>query len=244
MFDRKSHSRISKNGNIHEVKGSLVMRDQRLSSSPGDLHSHYCEQLAKIRANRGATARFVDPTNCPVCEKPVFFYQNHSGSRVYFDELGPPWPKHPCTDQDAYTRSPETSVNAIVQPTGREASQVEDIDSWQSLAGIDTQYTFEKKYGIRQWSAWQVVGRFHGSNGALLVLNSVDGAKQPRQYFSTRHLPKSFAIQTLAFVNRGRLTYFDHATMEPVEVRVQRIASASSFVEELLKKRARSNARV
>lgn len=28
----------------------------------------------------------------------MFFYSNEFGSRVYFDDLGPPWPKHPCTD--------------------------------------------------------------------------------------------------------------------------------------------------
>ncbi|PUA29283.1 MAG: hypothetical protein B0W54_01380 [Cellvibrio sp. 79] len=35
---------------------------------------------------------------CPVCKEPVFFYKNEHGSAVFFDELGPPWPKHPCTD--------------------------------------------------------------------------------------------------------------------------------------------------
>lgn len=35
---------------------------------------------------------------CPVCGAPVFFYKNNEGSRVFFDSLGPPWPKHPCTD--------------------------------------------------------------------------------------------------------------------------------------------------
>jgi hypothetical protein len=34
----------------------------------------------------------------------VFFYQNSFGSRVFFDELGPPWPKHPCTDNGATVR--------------------------------------------------------------------------------------------------------------------------------------------
>jgi hypothetical protein len=28
----------------------------------------------------------------------VFFYQSPYGGRVFFDSLGPPWPKHPCTD--------------------------------------------------------------------------------------------------------------------------------------------------
>ncbi len=28
----------------------------------------------------------------------VFFYANQHGSKVYFDKLGPPWSKNPCTD--------------------------------------------------------------------------------------------------------------------------------------------------
>ncbi|NJO33216.1 MAG: hypothetical protein HC869_08765 [Rhodospirillales bacterium] len=28
----------------------------------------------------------------------MFFYQSPNGGRVFFDELGPPWQKHPCTD--------------------------------------------------------------------------------------------------------------------------------------------------
>lgn len=40
---------------------------------------------------------------CPVCGASVFFYQSPNGGRVFFDELGPPWPKHPCTDQGCTT---------------------------------------------------------------------------------------------------------------------------------------------
>lgn len=35
---------------------------------------------------------------CPVCGESVFFYQSEHGGRVFFDDLGWPWPKHPCTD--------------------------------------------------------------------------------------------------------------------------------------------------
>lgn len=45
---------------------------------------------------------FTDPNAlCPVCGASVFYYQNRSGSRVFFDDLGWPWPKHPCTDNPA-----------------------------------------------------------------------------------------------------------------------------------------------
>lgn len=42
---------------------------------------------------------FVNPNaKCPVCGQAVFFYRSPFGGQVFFDELGPPWPKHPCTD--------------------------------------------------------------------------------------------------------------------------------------------------
>ena len=41
---------------------------------------------------------------CPVCGISVFFFQSPDGGRVFFDELGPPWPKHPCTDADGSRR--------------------------------------------------------------------------------------------------------------------------------------------
>lgn len=44
------------------------------------------------------TSFTIPNATCPVCSKPVFYYCNNSGSSVFFDELGPPWPKHPCTD--------------------------------------------------------------------------------------------------------------------------------------------------
>lgn len=42
--------------------------------------------------------------SCPVCGAAVFFYRSPHGGRVFFDELGVPWPKHPCTDTSFYWR--------------------------------------------------------------------------------------------------------------------------------------------
>lgn len=48
---------------------------------------------------------YVNPNaRCPVCDEPVFFYQSPDGGKVFFDELGPPWPKHPCTDNTPSAR--------------------------------------------------------------------------------------------------------------------------------------------
>ena len=40
----------------------------------------------------------IPNATCPVCKAKVFFYQSPHGGRVFFDELGPPWPKHFCTE--------------------------------------------------------------------------------------------------------------------------------------------------
>ena len=37
-------------------------------------------------------------TSCPACGEPVYFYKSPYNGRVFFDSLGHPWPKHPCTD--------------------------------------------------------------------------------------------------------------------------------------------------
>lgn len=44
---------------------------------------------------------YVNPNaHCPVCGDRVFFYQSSYGGRVFFDNLGWPWPKHECTDSE------------------------------------------------------------------------------------------------------------------------------------------------
>lgn len=73
------------------------------------------------RAWRRAEARFdsyVNPNaRCPVCGASVFFYQSPAGGRVFFDELGPPWPKHPCTDNGAQLRTSGSDGAAPRRPS-------------------------------------------------------------------------------------------------------------------------------
>jgi len=43
----------------------------------------------------------VPNSKCPVCGDDVFYYESPYGGRVFFDDLGPPWPKHPCTSGES-----------------------------------------------------------------------------------------------------------------------------------------------
>lgn len=57
---------------------------------------------------------FINPNaSCPVCGASVFFYQSPSGGCVFFDEFGPPWPKHPCTDQTSLPNEPKVHLSEI-----------------------------------------------------------------------------------------------------------------------------------
>ena len=74
-----------------------------LGRSPGGYFGGYDLRTPAGRA-RVYTDSHVDPNaRCPVCDAHVFFYQSPYGGRVYFDALGWPWPKHPCTDSRRYS---------------------------------------------------------------------------------------------------------------------------------------------
>jgi hypothetical protein len=48
---------------------------------------------------RGSWDSFTHPTKCRDCGGRCYFYQNQNGSKVFFDSLGPPWPKHFCHER-------------------------------------------------------------------------------------------------------------------------------------------------
>jgi hypothetical protein len=67
--------------------------------------------LGWVNDSNGALESFTIPNvRCPVCTKRVFFYVSPYGGRVFFDDLGPPWPKHGCTDNGA---APLKSVDVV-----------------------------------------------------------------------------------------------------------------------------------
>lgn len=74
---------------------------------------------------------YVNPNaRCPVCGKIVFFYQSEYGGRIFFDELGPPWPKHPCTDNSAYQYVP---VSYLAPVKSKERSIKWQEEGWEPV---------------------------------------------------------------------------------------------------------------
>ena len=75
-----------------------------------NLHNrYYFEGIPRISDSYES---FTTPNaTCPVCGSTVFFYQSPYGGRVFFDSLGPPWPKHACTDNKHTPRKITTSTS-------------------------------------------------------------------------------------------------------------------------------------
>lgn len=86
-FWRRPHSRTNRYGTTYDVKGHSV---HRRHTSGGAASFGLAFFKGKVFINDSQTYK----TNCPSCGGSVFFYQNEFGSRVFFDDLGPPWPKH------------------------------------------------------------------------------------------------------------------------------------------------------
>ena len=63
------------------------------------------------------------PTKCNFCGEKVFYFSCSCGSKVFFDDLGSPWPKHNCLDAERKwarqlpkTVSEDGGVNVEIAP--------------------------------------------------------------------------------------------------------------------------------
>lgn len=88
---------------------------------------------------RRQAASFVHPNaHCPVCGARVYYYQNEFGSRVFFDDLGGDWPKHPCTDKRLLPRAPagrRTTPSEFVSTRARKDIVAAAFDAGTPLRG-------------------------------------------------------------------------------------------------------------
>lgn len=235
-FWRNGFWRTSVNGVPHWVEGHTVDRYtwDRTSYPRSNGTSLYGTLLRDARAARGYTSTFVNPNaNCPVCGAEVFFYQNQNGSRVFFDELGPPWPKHPCTDNSADTGAFGTRAAGTAAPPIRSDQEASLVQQWLRSAFLDPEQDFISKYERSPWAAYRMEGRFGGRQNSVMVLCRLSQQKPRRIYLRVRGLPQ-LPVGTLVFYYKGSISFFDESDLRPVELEVERLRSASNFIDHLL----------
>lgn len=214
---RNGFWRASINGNVHWVDGHDVDRNEW---SRGDAQQGNPFLLRNVRAHLGTTSRTVVPNaECPVCGSPVFFYQNQHGSRVFFDELGPPWPKHPCT----VTRpmNPSGSPN-LIGPNSDDLRSQDEFEFIQRWVGPGSEDAFERSYGTLRWDIAVFVTRHQVSDITILVLNTEKG----HRYFildDTVGVPMVEGQLVTYFGNW--ISYVALDGLEVVELKLQRVGA-------------------
>lgn len=223
-FHRRGHWRTSKYGVRHWVSDSDVVRDDWARYSRSRSYRFATTRLDELRARWGFTTAFVNPNaTCPVCGADVFFYQNEHGSRVFFDELGPPWPKHPCTDA-------HISGSALYSPPSvRDDDECFDIASYRGTVLYDSEEDFRRTYKKPPSKLFVVAKKARSADGVLFVLRRIGHQKDLKFCLSVCNV-RSLVEGSIVTLGKNHLLYFDTTRMTDRSVDVRRIRSAKDFV--------------
>ena len=210
----------------HWVEGHSVDRDYWERGSYAPTGSTPYVTLREAGALESRSARFVTPNaRCPVCGAQVWYYQNEYGSRVFFDDIGWPWPKHPCTDT-----SGSYSV-AAERPEARTAAEVARIHEAAQSAGIDLDSGFAERHGKPPWELMIVTKSFRSQKVNLVVARSLEDDLRPHFCFSFEASRRLLKPGDFFSRKRDRVSILNSGTLKPREIRVQRFRSAREFLE-------------
>lgn len=176
------------------------------------------DAIAFLKRNSAASisACYVDPNSwCPVCRAPVFFYSNQFGSKVYFDALGPPWPKHPCTDSPRFKRMGVSKE--VRSPERRAIGLTKELVEAAGTAGLVAEAAVNpKSAGWVLFIVVEVSSRGPERRVKLESLSGKAGATVQFRYFSDEEV---LAAGDFVSERNGQFSFVYRLTMEPVVLR-------------------------
>jgi hypothetical protein len=218
-FGRRGHFRTNENGTTFWVRDHAVHRDHWDVSGLG---AHYGSSLYKAsdflrRSNvgRGKQGCFVTPNaKCPVCGVPVFYYQNAFGSRVFFDDLGPPWPKHPCTD------NPMNSLSGVAWApiARRKKGEIQELIAAGNATGLFQQ----KRFGqltASEWTLLVVEDVLRSGEREVVRAAIIDSAEPKLVQFSCFSPTLVFNLGDFVSKRGSEFSFFDRSNMQTVNFR-------------------------
>ncbi|MFZ4766593.1 MAG: hypothetical protein ACOYMN_16700 [Roseimicrobium sp.] len=222
VVEREDFSRIVSSQSAPALLGAQVSQTER-----------FRQDLAAYRAGGSAASfLYIPNSRCPVCQADVFFYRNNQGSRVYFDDLGPPWPKHPCTDVSSNGLT--TAECDVIQPGLRDESDLPYIANWLRLAKVDLDSDHKDRYGFAPWDLWRVDLRVSRPHATFMALSKFSLQSTDRLFVRARRLPKSLAVGQTVFFDKGRISFFNLDALAPTQIEVRVIRGAATFVNQLI----------
>lgn len=175
-----------------------------------DLRHRDALTLLKGNSARTISGCYINPNaKCPICGDAVYFYANEHGSRVFFDDLGPPWPKHPCTD------NPREPVSQRGAPTRRTRGMIQELITAANVAGLFKNKVFGRRIP-EEWTLLFVVTVDREGIENIVTAEFLDSQSGETTQFKCRSAEP--VLEPGDFVNmKGREISFAHkSTLIPV----------------------------
>lgn len=163
---------------------------------------------------RSSAGCFVNPNaKCPVCHAAVFFYSNQHGSKVYFDELGPPWSKHPCTDNPK--NKSIAAPNSLIPPTRRARGITMELLDASYRAGLSVSSKLGRR-AIGDWQLMIVVEADRTGSVTRVVAEYLNSDDQERMVFTCQSDAPVFEVGDFLSSHATQISFLDRETLRPV----------------------------
>jgi hypothetical protein len=175
-----------------------------------DMRHRDAMTLLKGNAARSISGCYVNPNaKCPVCGDAVYFYANEHGSRVFFDDLGPPWPKHPCTD------NPREPVAPRGAPTRRTRGMMQELVAAANTAGLFKNKVFGRRIP-EQWTLLVVVSVDRIDDENTVTAEFLDSHTGESTEFKCRSVDPVWEPGDFVNMKGKEFSFVDKATLIPV----------------------------
>ena len=178
------------------------------------------------------SACFIYPNaHCPVCNQAVFFYQNSFGSRVFFDEVGWPWPKHPCTDNGKKVKG-RTATLSI-----RSLLSIYELKKAAFENKIKIEDRFIQSYKCRPPEFIEIIEMYREGRDNLVVAKLLDSLDGSSIYFSFQSIHRVLQVGSWTGVHRSKemITFIPKGGLEPLQYPLT-IYSDTNFLQLIRKK--------
>ena len=148
----------------------------------------------------------------------------------FFDDLGPPWPKHPCTDtQPIFARNAGAESGLTFE--FRSYAEVAEIMTWQKDHGSNFETEFTDKHGTKPWPLAIIKKRIKGEGQVFLIVNLLQQGGPTKAYISCKSLLKCCKKGFLIAIRKRKISYIDPATLAPISVTITRYRGATPFLD-------------
>ena len=179
--------------------------------------------IVRSGANGSYAACFVVPNaTCRYCGRKVFYYENEHGSKVFFNELGWPWPKHSCpgnpynSDFAASSKVPRARTLESILEIARAARQID----------FDPASKFRFAFGDSPWDLLSVIDLARRGFENFIKARSISPYLDEPVFITFVSAKIAPAIGDFFGFNGEEVSLLEADTLQPKRLKARQITAA------------------